>query len=288
MPSPSHLPELGQLLDRELVALARGVGDDRAVDPVDVAAGEVQQGPGQERSGVGGLARVADQGGTAGVLLEAAVVAAAAQPPAGYDAQVADLGADPEGAAVELAVEHQPAPDAGADGHQQQVVDVVPGAVGELAPRRGVGVVLDHHREVDPRLQLGLEVDVAPGEVRARTTRSSGTCRRSRRRRPRPPRGRGWRPAARPVRRWRPRSPRRPAPATPPAGARGRCRRCRRRRRRSWCRRRRSRTRGSSVLLRPRVVVRRPGRCARRRRRGPRRRGARRAPRWPGSRPRPA
>ena len=82
-----------------------------------------------------------------------------------HDPQVADLGADAEGAAVQRAVEHDAAADAGADGDQQQVVDVVAGAEGELAPRRGVGVVLDDDRQVDALLELGPEVDVAPGDV---------------------------------------------------------------------------------------------------------------------------
>ena len=98
------------------------------------------------RAAVAGLAH---QGRAAGVLLEAAVVAAAAQDAVGHDAHVADLGADAEGAAVELAVEHEAAADAGADGDQQQVVDVLAGAEAELAPGGGVGVVLDDDREVD-------------------------------------------------------------------------------------------------------------------------------------------
>ena len=73
--------------------------------------------------------------------------------------------ADAERAAEQLAVEHDAAADAGADGDQQQVVDVLAGAEGELAPGRGVRVVLDDDRQVDPLLEVGLEVHVAPGEV---------------------------------------------------------------------------------------------------------------------------
>ena len=111
--------------------------------------------------------------------------------PSGHDAHVADLGADAEGAAEQLAVEHDAAADAGADGDQQQVVDVVAGAEGELAPGGGVRVVLDHHREVDPRLEVGLEVDVAPGDVGREHHRRRGPCRCSRPRRRRPRRSRG-------------------------------------------------------------------------------------------------
>ena len=124
-----------------------------------------------------------------------------------YDAQVADLGADPERAAVELAVEDQPAADAGADRDQQQVVDVVAGAVGELAPRGGVGVVLDHDREVEPGLELGLEVDVAPREVGREQHRGTRLVDVAGRADPDADDGRGWRPAGPPARRSRPRSP---------------------------------------------------------------------------------
>ena len=109
------------------------------------------------------------------------------QQPVGHHPHVADLRADAEGAAEQLAVVHDAAADAGADRDQQQVVDVVAGAEGELAPGGGVRVVLDHDGQVDARLEVGLEVDVAPGDVGREHHRRPGPCRRSppRRRRPR-------------------------------------------------------------------------------------------------------
>ena len=85
--------------------------------------------------------------------------------PSGHHAHVPDLGAHAEGAAVERAVEDDAAADAGADGDQQEVVDVVAGAELELAPGRGVRVVLDDDGQAERRLEVGLQVEVAPGQV---------------------------------------------------------------------------------------------------------------------------
>ena len=93
-----------------------------------VSAGAVEHALGDQGAAHRERPRLAHQRGAAGVLLEAAAVAAAAEDAVGHDAHVADLGADAERAAVELAVEHEPAADAGADRDQQQVVDVVTGA----------------------------------------------------------------------------------------------------------------------------------------------------------------
>ena len=57
----------------------------------------------------------------------------------------------------------------------------------ELAPGRGVGVVLDHHRQVDPLLELGLAGARRARPGWARTAPSSG-CRRRSRPRPTPTR----------------------------------------------------------------------------------------------------
>ena len=72
---------------------------------------------------------------------------------------------EPERAALELAAQHDAATDAGADRDHQQVVDVLAAPEPELAPRGRVGVVLDRDRQVDALLELGLEVEVTPGEV---------------------------------------------------------------------------------------------------------------------------
>ena len=128
IPSPSQRPSGGQQLDGERVAGPGRLGDQRAGDLVGVAAGAVEQRPGEQRPAAGRGPGLADQGAAAGVLLEAAAVAAAAQQPVGHDAHVADLGRHAERAAEQLAVVDDAAADAGADGDQQQVVDVVAGA----------------------------------------------------------------------------------------------------------------------------------------------------------------
>ena len=114
----------------------------------------------------GGLAGGAhERGAGAGQTPGTPAVAAAAHHAAGDHPHVPDLGGHAEGAAVELAVQHDAAADTGADGDEQEVVDVLAGTEGELAPGGRVGVVLDDHREVHVLLQLGLQVDVPPRQV---------------------------------------------------------------------------------------------------------------------------
>ena len=166
MPSPSQRPSVGQLLDRERVAVLGGLGDQRAGDRVGVAAGPVEQVARRAASRRAAAARASRT--SAEPLAYCSKQPWLPQPqrmPSGTTRMWPISRAHPERAAVELAVEDDAAADAGADGDQQQVVDVVAGAELELAPRGGVGVVLDHDRQVDARLEVGLEVDVAPGEV---------------------------------------------------------------------------------------------------------------------------
>ena len=82
---------------------------------------------------------------------------------------------------------HDPAADPGADRDADHVLDVLRGAEGELAPGRGVRVVLDHHGDLQRVRDPGAErlVRARPGS--ARTARSTGPTRRTRRRRSRPP-----------------------------------------------------------------------------------------------------
>ena len=234
--------------------LAGRLGDQRPGDRVRVTAGAVEQVGGQQGARSRRGSRLAHQGRAAGVHLEAAAVAAAAADAVGHDAHVADLRADPEGAAVQRAVEDDAATHAGADGHQQQVVDVVAGTELELAPRRRVGVVLDHHRQAERRLQVGLEVEVAPGEVgreqhdRAGLVDVAGRADAD---------GLDRVPGAQLGDQLLDRG----LDGVHVGGRRldlklleDRARPRRRRRRRSWCRRRRCRRRASSVVLRPVVV----------------------------------
>ena len=76
------------------------------------------------------------------------------------------LGGHAEGPVHQDAVDHDAAPDAGADGEQDHVVHLGSGAETELPPGRGVGVVLDDDRQVQDRLETSLERYVSPREVR--------------------------------------------------------------------------------------------------------------------------
>ena len=99
------------------------------------------------------------------VLLEAAAVAAAAEPAVRHQAQVPDLAADAVPAAEQLPAGDHATADARADGDHQLVVDVATGAVAELAPGRGVRVVLDRDRQPGQPEQLRAQGLVAPGDV---------------------------------------------------------------------------------------------------------------------------
>ena len=78
MPSPSQRPSDGELLDGEGVAVAGRLGDQRPGDRVGIAAGPLEQVGGQQRAGPRRGPRLAHQRRAAGVHLEAAAVAAAA------------------------------------------------------------------------------------------------------------------------------------------------------------------------------------------------------------------
>ena len=164
LPQPST--EGLQLLDGELVAVLRRLGDQRAGDGIDVSTCEVKQPPRHERTLTGQLAGLANECRAAGVLLPAPAVATTADQPVRHHPDVADLGRHAEGSSVQLAVQDDAAADTGPDRHQHEVVDVGAGTEGELPPGGGVGVVLDDHGQTEPRLQVVLEVLVTPGEVR--------------------------------------------------------------------------------------------------------------------------
>ena len=156
----------GQLLDAERVAGLGALGDHRAGDRGGVAAGAVEERPGEQRARrtrppaprAPGRCRWRRHSRQPWLPQPQRIAV-------GHDPHVADLAAHAEASAVQAAVEHHAAADAGADRDEQQVVDVLAGAVPELAPRGGVGVVLDDDGEVDARLELGPEVEVAPGQV---------------------------------------------------------------------------------------------------------------------------
>ena len=146
---PQPLADAGEQPDRGRVPGRGSLGDHRTGHRLRIAAGELEQrGAGRailpaERTGL------PDQGPPGAVLLPAAVIAAAAREPAGNHAHVADLGGRAERAAHELAAQHDPAAEPGADGHEDHVR--VPPAAAEpvLAPGGGVRVVLHDDRPPD-------------------------------------------------------------------------------------------------------------------------------------------
>ena len=68
------------------------------------------------------------------------------------DDHVAELGAGAGGAAVELAAEHEPAADSGADREQHGVRGALRGTEPVLGERREVGVVVEEGGQVEPLL----------------------------------------------------------------------------------------------------------------------------------------
>ena len=84
---------------------------------------------------------------------------------AAHEAQVAELGADAVAAAEQLAVGDDGAADAGTHRQHDHVVHALARAEAVLAPPRGVGVVLDRHRRVQPALEPRAQGLVAPVDV---------------------------------------------------------------------------------------------------------------------------
>ena len=78
--------------------------------------------------------------------------------------QVAELGGHAEGAAVELAVDHDGTAEAGAHGQRDHVGATLAGAVHEFAPSGAVGVVFDddRHGMVDQRADMLGQIVVDP------------------------------------------------------------------------------------------------------------------------------
>ena len=100
------------------------------------------------------------------VLLPAAPVPAAAQPPVRDDPDVPGLAGHAPAAAVQLAADDDGGADPGPDRDQHHVAVSARGAEPRLGPGRGVRVVLDHDRAAESLLDPLLERLVAPGQVR--------------------------------------------------------------------------------------------------------------------------
>ena len=166
MPTPSQCADLLEQLAGRRVAVPRGLGDQRPGDGRDVAAGALQHAVRDRRVGGRQLAGLADQDVARGVLLPAAAVAALAAPAVRHDLHVAVLPRDAEPAALQGAVDDHRAADAGAEVDAHQVRLAAAGAEPPLGPDRGVGVVLDHDRQPQPRADGLAQRLVAPGQVR--------------------------------------------------------------------------------------------------------------------------
>ena len=151
---------------RGRVAFGRGLGDLRAGNALGYSPAQLEQPHGALRGAPGELARLGDQGVAAGVLLPAAPVPAAAQPPVGDHPDVAGLAGDAPAAAVQLAADDDGGPDPGPDRHQHHVAVAAGGTEPRLGPGRGVRVVLHHDRAAEALLHPLLERLVAPGQVR--------------------------------------------------------------------------------------------------------------------------
>ena len=119
-----------------------------------------------DAAGRGELVGEAQQGAAGAVLLDAAASTASARQTVGDDAHVADLGAGAEAAAQQAVADDDGAADAGSDGERHHVGVQASGAVAELGPAGGIGIVLDEHREVEARLELLAQRLVAPVDVR--------------------------------------------------------------------------------------------------------------------------
>src|SRR6185312_4232134 len=102
------------------VSVARESDDERAVDPLGIAAGAPEQSAVARGLGAGRRAGRRGERGPARVLLEAAPGAAPARPAPGNDAEVAELRPEPGAAAEQGARHDDPAPEAGADRRQHE------------------------------------------------------------------------------------------------------------------------------------------------------------------------
>ncbi len=83
--------------------------------------------------------------GPGGEALPAAPAPARTGRPGRIDHHVADFAGEAGGAHLDLPVDHDPAPDAGPEGHQDDVVKTGRGAEAVLGQHGEVGVVLDEH-----------------------------------------------------------------------------------------------------------------------------------------------
>jgi hypothetical protein len=153
--------------------VACGLGDhlrrDRIADLH--GAGQMRDGGGlvirvQQRAGRGELAQVLHDPRATHVRLDASLPPAAAQPPVEHQRGVPPLARAVGHPPVHGAANGQPGPDAGAERHHHQVVDVSSGTEPQLRHGAGLERVVDVQRQAQPPPQVGANRHVAPVPVR--------------------------------------------------------------------------------------------------------------------------
>ncbi len=158
--------DLREQLAGELVAVAGGLGDERAGEVLRPPLHPVEQVGDDRAAGRHQPAGLAHQRVAGGVLLPAALVAALAADAVGHHLHVPELAGDAEAPADDAPAQHDAAADAGAEVDHDQVALAAAGAEAVLGPDRGVGVVVDEDRQRHPLAQGLAQRLVAPGEVR--------------------------------------------------------------------------------------------------------------------------
>src|SRR5450631_538641 len=174
-PLPDPDTEVDQQLDRRGIALHCCPGDVRPPQRCGVTSAQLSQTRTQWRSGDDEILCLSDQSRAACIHLPAATIAASASNSARNHPHMAKFGGHSKGSMHEYAVDHDAATDAGANREHDHVGAVNGGTETELAPRRGVGIVLNGDGQLESRLKSLLERLVSPGKVRGEVHHRPGT-----------------------------------------------------------------------------------------------------------------
>ena len=157
--------EVAQQLQRGGVALLGGTGDVVPTQRLRVVAAQLGQASRHRRAGRHDVTRLPHRALPLAYCSQQPRLPQPHRRPSGTTRRWPSSAATPDAPRSSRLSTIDTAADPGPDGHEHHVVGVAAHAVAELAPRRGVGVVLDDHRDVDDRLQALLERLVAPGQV---------------------------------------------------------------------------------------------------------------------------
>ena len=170
----AHPPaRLLEQLKREGVPGLGRLGDVAVPDAAWCTVAKGEQAARPFRVSGGPLPRAAGVGRTAGVLLHAAGLAAAAGQPAGDGPVVPDLAGHAEPAAEQLPAADDAGPEPCAERDHYHVIAARPRAVHEFAPGGRVGVVLHHRGQPGGLLDQRPDGLVAPADVGAETHRGA-------------------------------------------------------------------------------------------------------------------